>query len=80
MEDQRCYPNYHQFDYPKMIGPQEDSQEEDSPEVEDFLEGEYQEEEEDTLEEEARRELDPWQEVDGDPHLSRYRNHKPENW
>jgi len=80
VEGRKDYPNYHQSDYPKMTGQQEDSPAEGSPEVEDSLEEEYQEEEEDIQEEEeAHLEQDHWEEV-GDPHLSKYLNHKPENW
>jgi len=80
VEDQKDYPNYHQSDYPKKTDLQEDSQEEDFLEVEDSLEEEYQEEVEDTPEEEEAHQEQDHQEEAGDPHQSKYLNHKQENW
>ncbi len=51
VKDQKCYPNYHQSDYHKMIYPHADSLEEDTWVEEDSLEEECPEEEEDTQEE-----------------------------
>src|SRR6266702_6618584 len=80
VEDQRCYPNYHQFSYLKMMHLQEDSQEEDTQVEEDSLEEGFLEEAEDIQqEEEAPLEQDPLEE-DGDPHQSKYCNHNQENW
>jgi len=74
----RDYLNYHQLDYPKTTDLQEGFQVEDSLEVEDSLKEECQEEEGDTQEEEAHQEQDHREEA-GDPHPSKYLNHKPEN-
>jgi len=77
--DQKGYPNYHQFDYPKIIDLQEDSQEEDFLGAEDSQEEGCPEEVEDTQEGEAHLAQDPL-EVDGDLHQSKYHNRNKANW
>ncbi len=80
MEDQKHSWNCHPFAYHKMIGHQEDFQEEDSWEEEDSQEEEHPEEEEDTQEEaEAHQEPDPLEE-DGDHHQFKYHNHNTGSW
>ena len=85
MEDQNNSLNYCQFDYLRMMYPQEDSLEEGDSleeeyweEVEDTQE-EYQEEGEDIQEVEDPQEQDPLEEADGDPHQFQYCNHMQEN-
>ncbi len=80
VEDQRYYQNYHPSNYPKTTDLQEGFPGEDIPEEGDSLEEEFLEEVEDTQEEGARQVQDPQEEVVGDPHQSKYHNHKQESW
>jgi len=80
VEDQNYFQSCHLFAFPKTTDQEEESREEDSPEEEDSQE----DHQEGDIQAEDRREPDPLEVEDGDPHQckprSLYHYQQVENW